>query len=82
MPLLLSLTCLLLIAPAAAQTEPNADPSDDQITISYLFSDGNMIGTLEAYRSLIRQNPDLDGRISLQFLTESFQVYNTYLSLT
>jgi len=74
LPLLLSLTCLLLIAPAAAQTEPNADPSDDQITISYLFSDGNMIGTLEAYRSLIRQNPDLDGRISLQFLTESFLV--------
>lgn len=72
LPLLLFLACLPLIAPAAAQTEQRAEQSDDQITISYLFSDGNMIRILEAYRSLIRQNPELDGRISLQFLTESF----------
>ncbi|MCH8264855.1 MAG: hypothetical protein IIC10_05600, partial [Proteobacteria bacterium] len=70
--LLLSSVCLLLVASAGAQTVQSADPDEDQITISYLFSDGNMIGTLEAYRSLIRQNPELDGRISLQFLTESF----------
>ena len=45
---------------------------EDPITISYLFSDGNMIGTLGAYQSLLQQNPELRGRITLQFLTESF----------
>ena len=66
------LICLLFPLPASAQIELPDDAEDDQISISYLFSDGNMIGTLAAYQTLLQQNPQLQGRVSLQFLTESF----------
>ena len=69
---IVSLACLLFTVSTSAQSDPVTDSQDHQISISYLFSDGNMIGTLGAYRTLMQENPDLQGRISLQFLTESF----------
>jgi len=73
-PLLLLLlqSCLLFALPAAAQPVREVTAESTPISISYLFSDGNMTGTLNAYRTLMQQNPALQGRISLQFLSESF----------
>ena len=48
----------LLSIPAAAQ-------------FAYLFSDGNLPGTLAAYKALLAERPDLQGRIAVDFLTES-----------
>src|SRR5690554_1513863 len=39
---------------------------------SFLFSDGNMSGTLAALRALYEEHPELEGRVNLNFLTESF----------
>ena len=49
---------------AAAQEEP--------VEISFLFSDGNMSGILAALRTLYAEQPELEGRVNLNFLTESF----------
>ena len=70
--LLLLPFCLVFALPAAAQPEPPASAGKPPISLSYLFSDGNMTGTLSAYRTLLQQNPGLKGRVSLQFLSESF----------
>ena len=64
--------CLLCALPAAAQSDQKNKAEKPPISLSYLFSDGNMTGTLSAYRTLLQQNPDLKGRVSLQFLSESF----------
>ncbi|HTQ99053.1 MAG TPA: cobaltochelatase subunit CobN, partial [Candidatus Acidoferrum sp.] len=64
---------LLLICAAFANAQPVRAPAkQDTITLSYLFSDGNMTGTLEAWRSLLKENPELKDRVQLNFLTESF----------
>ena len=39
--------------------------------IAYLFSDGNLPGTLRAYKTLIDERPDLGEEVSITFLTES-----------
>ena len=41
------------------------------VRIAYVYSDGNLPGTLAAYQRLLEQNPDLRGQIELSFLTES-----------
>ena len=41
------------------------------IRIAYVFSDGNLPGTLKAFKSLLQERPDLKGRVALSFLTES-----------
>ncbi|HWK42316.1 MAG TPA: cobaltochelatase subunit CobN [Croceibacterium sp.] len=41
------------------------------VRISYLYSDGNIPGTLAAYRTLMEQRPDLNGKVDLRILTES-----------
>jgi cobaltochelatase CobN len=53
--------CCLLAAPLAAQS----------VRLAYLYSDGNMPVTLEAYKALLAERPDLRGRVTLSFLTES-----------
>ncbi len=68
---LLSITSLMA-APLAAQAPAGAD---ETVTLTYLFSDGNLPGTLNAFRNLLEVNPELEGRVKLQFLTESF--FNT-----
>ena len=59
-------SCLLLFlcllsAPAAGQ----------EVRLSYLFSDGNLPGVLQAYKALLAEHPDLADRVSVSFLTES-----------
>ena len=56
----LFLLCLLS-TPAAAQP----------VRLAYVFSDGNLPGTLQAYKTLLEERPDLRGQVSLSFLTES-----------
>src|SRR5690606_38653876 len=68
---LLALSALLLIA-ALPSARAQQVATADSITLTYLFSDGNLSGTLQAYRSLLEEQPELAGRIDLQFLTESF----------
>lgn len=63
---LISICLLLITTPAWSQD------NEDVVTLSYLFSDGNMIGTLAAYRKLLEEYPQLQGRIELEFVTESF----------
>lgn len=65
--LLWALLCLCVLTP----TSPPALAAEAPITLSYLYSDGNAPGTLVAYRSLLEQHPELEGRIQLQLVTES-----------
>jgi cobaltochelatase CobN len=60
---LASLVMLVWLAalPAAAQSKH----------IAFLFSDGNMPGTTEAFKKLLAERPDLRGKVTLTFLTES-----------
>ncbi len=67
--LLLSWLALSLSVSALAQP---VQPPERPITLSYLFSDGNLSGTLEAFRELLREHPELEGTVNLNFLTESF----------
>jgi cobaltochelatase CobN len=41
------------------------------VRLAYLFSDGNVPGTVRAYKALLAERPDLRGRVALSFLTES-----------
>jgi cobaltochelatase CobN len=54
---------LLLLATMGAAAKP--------VRIAFLYSDGNMAGTLKAYKSLLAERPDLKGQIAVSFLTES-----------
>ena len=35
--------------------------------VTYLFSDGNLAGTLRAYRALLEERPDLRDRTAVEF---------------
>ena len=39
--------------------------------VTYVFSDGNIPGTILAYKALLEERPDLRGQVSMNFLTES-----------
>ena len=41
------------------------------VRLAYLFSDGNLPGVLQAYKALLEERPDLQGQVTLSFLTES-----------
>jgi cobaltochelatase CobN len=45
--------------------------SERPIRLTYLFSDGNLPGTLTAFKALLQQRPDLRARVQLTFVTES-----------
>src|SRR5689334_12051565 len=55
---------LLLLAFASAAA---ANP----IRVAFLYSDGNLPGTLKAYKALLKERPDLKDQVSFTFLTES-----------
>jgi len=61
------LGALAIGAVPTAQTGATQPP----VRITYLFSDGNIPGTLAAYKALLRERPDLRARVALTFLTES-----------
>ena len=48
-----------------------APVSAQEARVAYLFSDGNLSGTLRAYRALLDERPDLRDRVAVEFLTES-----------
>jgi cobaltochelatase CobN len=54
---------LLLLAAYPAAAKP--------VRLAFLFSDGNITSTLRAYKALIEERPDLEGQVTLSFLTES-----------
>jgi cobaltochelatase CobN len=54
---------LLLLATVPAAARP--------VRLAYLFSDGNIPGTVKAYQALLEERPDLRGQLTLTFLTES-----------
>ena len=41
------------------------------VRVGFIYSDGNLPATMQAYRSLLEERPDLKGKVSLSFLTES-----------
>lgn len=62
----LVVTLLLLPTTVGAAGKP--------VRIAFLYSDGNMSGTLRAYKALLAERPDLRGQIAISFLTESTDV--------
>lgn len=70
---LLSALLLALLLPLAVWAQPAGKPAtpDKPVHIAYLFSDGNIPGTLKALQALIDQQPALKGKIRLTLLTES-----------
>ncbi|MEO8256290.1 MAG: cobaltochelatase subunit CobN [Acidobacteriota bacterium] len=64
----LLLACLQISSALLAQgPRPPAQP----VRIAFVFSDGNISGTMKAYRALLQERPDLRNRVTLRFLTES-----------
>ncbi len=63
----------MIASSAPTGPEPTSpEPSVAQpVRIAYLFSDGNLPGTLKAFKALLQERPDLRGRVALTFLTES-----------
>ncbi|MEQ1910359.1 MAG: cobaltochelatase subunit CobN, partial [Vicinamibacterales bacterium] len=59
------LAVLLLLVAAAVPAA--AAP----VRVAFLYSDGNMSGTLKAYKALLAERPDLRGQVTISFLTES-----------
>lgn len=41
------------------------------VRVAFVFSDGNLPGTLRAYKQLLKERPELRDQVSLSFLTES-----------
>lgn len=63
---LLSALALLIFLPAVLRAE-----EAPRVRLSYLFSDGNIPGTISAFQTLLQERPDLKGRVELNLLTES-----------
>src|SRR5690554_1126719 len=61
---------LMLLCWLPHSTAQQAD-NDAPLRLTYLFSDDNASVTLEAYRQLLDAHPALNGRVELQFVTES-----------
>ena len=78
---LASLVALFLLASSGlpeggpyAQTGragPSGPAETKPIRLAYLYSDGNLPGTLKAFKALLQERPDLRGKVELTFLTES-----------
>ncbi len=60
------LIALLLPAAVWAQT-----PAEKPVRLGYVFSDGNIPGTLAAFNALLTKRPDLRGKVELHLLAES-----------
>ncbi|HEX5108372.1 MAG TPA: cobaltochelatase subunit CobN, partial [Vicinamibacterales bacterium] len=72
MPRLLSVVALLACAVLGVSAQRSAPaPAQAPIRISYLYSDGNISGTLKAFKALLQERPDLRNRVALSFITES-----------
>jgi cobaltochelatase CobN len=66
----------LLVAGLAPRAEgqsvgPAAQREAEPVRVLYVFSDGQMPVTLDAYKALLAEHPELRDRVDLRFLTES-----------
>ena len=61
----------LLLLPLFQGAIDAQSKSDRPIRLTYLFSDGNLPGTLKAFKALLQERPDLRGKVQLTFVTES-----------
>ncbi|MEP7310867.1 MAG: cobaltochelatase subunit CobN [Acidobacteriota bacterium] len=50
---------------------PLAAQAPKPVRIAFVFSDGNILGVTKAFKALLEERPELRGRVSLSFLTES-----------
>jgi hypothetical protein len=64
------LRVVALIA-ALVAVDLQAQTPAQPVTVAFLYSDGNLPGTLKAFKSILQERPDLKGKIELRFLTES-----------
>ncbi|HET9270073.1 MAG TPA: cobaltochelatase subunit CobN, partial [Vicinamibacterales bacterium] len=46
-------------------------PAPAPVSVAFLYSDGNLPGTLKAFKAILEERPDLKGKVELRFLTES-----------
>jgi cobaltochelatase CobN len=60
---LLCLLCFFVANSLPAAAEP--------VHLGFIFSDGNIPGTVRAFKALLAERPDLKGQVSISFLTES-----------
>ena len=60
---------LLLGAGAAGMLAQ--EPDAPQVRIGFVYSDGNLPGTLAAYKAVLEERPELAEQVTLTFLTES-----------
>ncbi|HJZ76814.1 MAG TPA: cobaltochelatase subunit CobN [Vicinamibacterales bacterium] len=60
---LLAAASLVVLGATAASARP--------LRIAFVYSDGNMPGTLKAYKALLAERPGLRGQITIGFVTES-----------
>lgn len=58
----------LLVSLSVRGAEP---PSDRTVSVAYVFSDANLPGTAAAYAALLKEHPELAGRVKISALTES-----------
>jgi cobaltochelatase CobN len=64
----------LLVVAGAVETgaqEPALVPPQGQVRIGFVYSDGNLPGTLAAYKAVLEERPELAEQVTLTFLTES-----------
>ena len=50
---------------------PAQQPDPPQVRIGFVYSDGNLPGTLRAYKAVLEEHPELTEQVILTFLTES-----------
>ena len=62
---------LVLVLAAAAVGLLAQEPADPQVRIGFVYSDGNLPGTLAAYKAILEERPELAEQVTLTFLTES-----------
>jgi cobaltochelatase CobN len=60
-----------VVAQGLQSREPRAESREAKVRIAYVYSDGNLPGTLKAFKALLQERPDLRARVALTFLTES-----------
>lgn len=63
----LSLVLLVLVSAIGLSAQQTAPP----VRIGFVYSDGNVPGTLRAYKAILAKRPDLKDRVVLSLLTES-----------
>ena len=61
----------VLVGAQLGAQQPRPVSTTEPIRLVYLYSDGNLQGTLKAFKALLRERPDLRGKVTLSFLTES-----------